>query len=110
MYEASTDLWLLTQGGQEELLSAVCLLAATRASLLSLIQLSFRSLGPLITETTLSCKDLAQSGWGRFQPIKIPTQIQNKVDHMIRSKAVRRRVWDRDYDTFLWRPMTAGWA
>ncbi len=95
---------------QKELLSALCLLAATRASLLSLIQLSSRFVGPLIAATTLSCKDLAQSGWGRFQPIKIPTQIQRRVDHMIRSKAVRRRERDRDYDTFPWRPMTVGWA
>lgn len=48
--------------------------------------------------TTLSCRDLAQSGWGKFQPIKIPMQTQNRVDHIFRSAALRLREWDRDYD------------
>ena len=99
-HEASIDLWPLTQGGQKEHLSAVCLLVATRVSVLSQIQLPRWFLAPLIAATTLSCKDLAQAGCGRFQPIKMPTQTQNRVDHMICSKAVRRREWDRDYGSF----------
>ncbi len=74
-----------------ELLSTVRMLAATRASGFSLIQLPRSFLEPVIAATTLSCKDLAQFGCGRFQPIKIPTQIQNRIDHMIHSKAVRHR-------------------
>ena len=76
------------------------MLVATRVSVLLQIQPAPLFPAPLIAATTLSCKDLAQFGCGRFQPIKMPTQTQNRVDHMIRSKAVRRREWDRDYGLF----------
>lgn len=42
-----------------------------------------------IAVMTFSCKALAHGGCGRFHPIKMPTQIQNRVDNMIFSEAVR---------------------
>jgi len=44
---------------------------------------------PLIVATALSCKDLAQAGGGRFQPIRMPTQIQKRVDHTAVSESPR---------------------
>jgi len=48
-------------------------------------------INPLIVATALSCKDLAQAGCGRFQPIRMPTQIQKRVDHMAASETPRCR-------------------
>ena len=58
----------------------------------------------LIVATTFSCKDLAQGGCCRFQPINMPTHIQNRVA-MILSDAVRCRELDSYYG--LLRP---GWC
>jgi hypothetical protein len=46
---------------------------------------SYRSyfLTPLIAAMTLSCHNFAQGGCGRFQPITMPAQIQNRVDKIV---------------------------
>lgn len=54
---------------------------------------------PLIVATTCSCKDLAQGGCGRFQPINMPTNIQNSVA-MILSRAACCVELSSDYGSF----------
>lgn len=54
---------------------------------------------PLIVATTCPCKDLAQGGCGRFQPINMPTNIQNSVA-MILSRAARCLELGSDYGSF----------
>jgi hypothetical protein len=54
----------------------------------------------LIAPTTFSCKDIAQGGCGRFQPINMPTHIQNRVT-MIFSETVRCRELESYYGSFM---------
>lgn len=55
-------------------------LQGSRFSAFLKIRRPYLLLSVLIAATTFSCSSLAQVGCGRFQPIKIPTAIQNNVD------------------------------